>query len=202
MAKLVQGQGSLRKRIREESQGETEAAVGSAESTADHDSTLQPKKRTRKPKPGKAVAKIQKNSDDDVDNVVYLGHVPSGFNEPEIRSFFSQFGNVRRIKLFRSKKTGNSKGYAFVQFESMSIAVVAAEAMDGYMFGDRKLVAHVVQKDKCHSGMFLPYKEKPAAPTKIVKDEPIEKTVAREYSKVLRSEKKKMNRIKASGIDF
>ena len=212
MAKLVQGVGSLRKRIRDETQQVDDAP---AITLADEAPTKKLKadgeaavtrldKKARKPRGAKgAGAKAKKGSDDDdVDSVVYLGHIPSGFFEAEIRNFFSQFGKVRRVKLFRSKKTGNSKGYAFVQFENTEIAQVAAEAMDGYMFGDRKLVAHVVEREKCHSGMFLPYKEKEVLEKKERTEESAEKTVAREYSKVMRSEKKKLNRIKASGLDF
>jgi len=36
--------------------------------------------------------------------VVYLGHIPYGFFEDQIKGFFSQFGEVTRLKLARSKK--------------------------------------------------------------------------------------------------
>ena len=36
--------------------------------------------------------------------VVYLGHIPHGFYEGEMRSYFAQFGTVTRLKLYRSKK--------------------------------------------------------------------------------------------------
>lgn len=36
--------------------------------------------------------------------VIYLGHIPHGFYEEEIRSYFTQFGTVTRLKLYRSKK--------------------------------------------------------------------------------------------------
>ena len=41
---------------------------------------------------------------------IYLGHIPFGFFEDEMRGFFSQFGTVTRLRLARSKKTGRSKG--------------------------------------------------------------------------------------------
>ena len=34
-----------------------------------------------------------------------------------MRGFFSQFGGVKRLRLARSKKSGRSKHYAFIQFE-------------------------------------------------------------------------------------
>lgn len=39
-------------------------------------------------------------------NVIYLGHIPHGFYEKQMQGFFSQFGDVTRLRLCRSKKTG------------------------------------------------------------------------------------------------
>ena len=36
--------------------------------------------------------------------VVYVGHIPHGFFEEQMRKYFSQFGTVTRLKLSRSKK--------------------------------------------------------------------------------------------------
>lgn len=36
--------------------------------------------------------------------VIYLGHIPYGFFEEEMRNYFSQFGTVTRLKLYRSRK--------------------------------------------------------------------------------------------------
>ena len=36
--------------------------------------------------------------------VVYLGHIPHGFYEEQMRGFFSQFGTVCRLRLARNKK--------------------------------------------------------------------------------------------------
>ncbi len=41
--------------------------------------------------------------------VVYIGHIPIGFAEPQMRKFFNQFGRVTRLRLARSGKTGKSK---------------------------------------------------------------------------------------------
>ncbi|XP_023597939.1 MKI67 FHA domain-interacting nucleolar phosphoprotein [Trichechus manatus latirostris] len=71
--------------------------------------------------------------------VVYVGHIPRGLFEPQLKAYFSQFGTVTRLKLSRSKKTGNSKGYAFVEFESDDVAQIVAETMNNYLFGERLL---------------------------------------------------------------
>jgi RNA recognition motif-containing protein len=38
--------------------------------------------------------------------VIYIGHIPHGFYEEQMRGFFSQFGIVTRVRLSRSKKVG------------------------------------------------------------------------------------------------
>ncbi|EAT87828.2 hypothetical protein SNOG_05437 [Parastagonospora nodorum SN15] len=43
--------------------------------------------------------------------VVYVGRVPRGFFEPQMKKYFSQFGRVTRLRLSRNKKTGASKHY-------------------------------------------------------------------------------------------
>lgn len=40
--------------------------------------------------------------------VVYVGHLPHGFYEEELRSYFSQFGAVKKVKVARNKKVTRS----------------------------------------------------------------------------------------------
>lgn len=68
--------------------------------------------------------------------------------------FFSQFGDVKRLKVSRSKKTGNSKHYAFVEFRSSQVAAIAADAMNGYMMFTQKLDCHVLPASKVHPELF------------------------------------------------
>jgi len=42
-----------------------------------------------------------------------------------------------RVRLARSKKTGNSKGYAFVEFDFKEVAQIAAETMNNYLMFNR-----------------------------------------------------------------
>ena len=36
--------------------------------------------------------------------VVYVGHLPHGFYEEQLKSYFSQFGNVNQVRVARNKK--------------------------------------------------------------------------------------------------
>jgi nucleolar protein 15 len=43
--------------------------------------------------------------------VVYIGHIPHGFYEDQMKGFFGQFGEVKRLRLSRSTKTGWWEGW-------------------------------------------------------------------------------------------
>jgi nucleolar protein 15 len=72
-----------------------------------------------------------KASKDGKSNIIYVGHVPHGFYEKQMKDFFTQFGHVTNLRLSRNKKTTKSRGYGFVQFQSVEVAAITAEAMDG-----------------------------------------------------------------------
>ncbi|KAL0625622.1 MKI67 FHA domain-interacting nucleolar phosphoprotein [Plecturocebus cupreus] len=45
-------------------------------------------------------------------------------------------------------QTGNSKGYAFVEFECKDVAKIVAEAMNNYLFGERLLEDRLMPSEK------------------------------------------------------
>jgi len=92
--------------------------------------------------------------------VIYVGHIPDGFFEPQMKKFFSQFGRVTRLRISRSKKTAKSKGFAFVEFEEEQVAKIVAETMQGYLLFDKTLVCHMLAKDKCHKLLFKGHKRR------------------------------------------
>ncbi|XP_055524442.1 MKI67 FHA domain-interacting nucleolar phosphoprotein [Wyeomyia smithii] len=68
--------------------------------------------------------------------IIYIKHLPHGFFENQLRTFFAQFGDVTRVHVARSKKTLRSRGYAYVEFRYREVAQIAAETMNNYlMFG-------------------------------------------------------------------
>eukprot|EP00186_Timspurckia_oligopyrenoides_P004115 CAMPEP_0182442884 /NCGR_PEP_ID=MMETSP1172-20130603/1743_1 /TAXON_ID=708627 /ORGANISM="Timspurckia oligopyrenoides, Strain CCMP3278" /LENGTH=338 /DNA_ID=CAMNT_0024637953 /DNA_START=16 /DNA_END=1032 /DNA_ORIENTATION=- len=96
----------------------------------------------------KEVKTLASDQTDEKFSVVYLGHVPQGFEEQEMMEFFSQFGTVSGIKIARSRRTGGMKGYAFIKFEDSAVAEIVANAMQGYLLLGRLLVAKVVSENK------------------------------------------------------
>ena len=88
-------------------------------------------------------------------NVIYLGHIPHGFYEKEMKGFFSQFGEVTRLRLSRSRKTGRSRGYAFIEFEDPDVAKVVALTMNNYILFDKTLKSHVLTPSQINDKMFI-----------------------------------------------
>uniref|UniRef100_A0A8B9CJJ1 Nucleolar protein interacting with the FHA domain of MKI67 n=1 Tax=Anser brachyrhynchus TaxID=132585 RepID=A0A8B9CJJ1_9AVES len=86
--------------------------------------------------------------------VVYVGHLPRGICEPQLREYFGQFGTVTRLRLSRSKKTGGSKGYGFIEFESDDVAKIVADTMNNYLFSERLLKCHFMPPEKVHEDLF------------------------------------------------
>jgi nucleolar protein 15 len=67
---------------------------------------------------------------------VYVGRIPRGFYESQMRQYFSQFGTITNLRLSRNRTTGASKHFAFIEFESNEVAKIVAQTMDNYlMFG-------------------------------------------------------------------
>lgn len=57
---------------------------------------------------------------------LFVGNLPYTTIEEELQHLFEQFGPVLSLKLIRDKKSGASKGFAFIEMEE----AVALEAMD------------------------------------------------------------------------
>jgi len=87
--------------------------------------------------------------------VIYLGRIPHGFYEAQMKSYFEQFGNVTRLRLSRNKRTGRSKHYAFIEFDSSSVAQIVAETMDNYLLMGHILTCKLIPKDEVHSELWI-----------------------------------------------
>ena len=75
---------------------------------------------------------------------MYLGHLPHGFYENQLKEYFTQYGDVLGVKVARSKKTARSKGYAFVQFKYPEVAEIVSDTMNGYMLMGKVMVSNTL----------------------------------------------------------
>ena len=86
--------------------------------------------------------------------VVYLGHIPHGFYEEEMREYFGQFGEITRLRMSRNRRTGASKHYAFIEFRHESVAKIVAETMNNYLMFNQLLQCRVVPNEHVHPDCF------------------------------------------------
>jgi len=70
---------------------------------------------------------------------LFVGGFPLDITELELVMLISPYGDVSTIKIVRDKKTGNCKGYAFLEMKDKEGAERAVEALDGTAIGDRIL---------------------------------------------------------------
>lgn len=106
------------------------------------------------PKASKKAKKNAKPSSDGKPGVVYVGRIPHGFYEHEMRQYFSQFGPINRLRLSRNKRTGASKHFAFVEFSEESTAEVVSKTMDNYLLFGHVLRCKVVPPEKVHQDLW------------------------------------------------
>jgi len=144
-------------------------------------------------------------------SVIYIGHIPNGFFEKQLKAYFSQFGTVKNVRVSRSHRTGKSRGYGFIQFEDPFVAAVAADTMDKHRAFGRTLVCRVVPKENLDESMwkwskfpfnkfnYANFKEKMRLiyNSKCSDEEYNEKLV-----KLLEQEKKLRQKIKDAGINY
>eukprot|EP01114_Cavostelium_apophysatum_P000158 TRINITY_DN1015_c0_g1_i1.p1 TRINITY_DN1015_c0_g1~~TRINITY_DN1015_c0_g1_i1.p1 ORF type:complete len:286 (+),score=65.96 TRINITY_DN1015_c0_g1_i1:94-858(+) len=86
----------------------------------------------------KKTGKLNSNSEKGDSRILYVDHIPHGFEEEPMEKFFSQFGDIRRLKICKNKD-GKSKHFAFIEFVDEGVVPIAAETMDGYRLMERRL---------------------------------------------------------------
>ncbi|MBN1826560.1 MAG: RNA-binding protein [Candidatus Eisenbacteria bacterium] len=69
---------------------------------------------------------------------IYVGNLPFGATEEEVRDLFSQHGSVLSVKLITDRETGRPRGFGFVDMDDAD-ADKAIAALDGTDMGGRNL---------------------------------------------------------------
>jgi nucleolar protein 15 len=112
------------------------------------------------PKLGKKLKKkakkaAEKSSASGKPGVVYIGRIPHGFYEQEMKQYFSQFGSIKNLRLSRNRKTGKSKHFAFVEFESAEVAEIVSKTMDNYLLFGHILKCKLVAPEQVHKDLWI-----------------------------------------------
>jgi len=73
---------------------------------------------------------------------IYVGNLSYKSTEEEIQKLFSDYGDVKSVQIISDRRSGRSKGFAFVEMEDDSEAKEAIEALNDIEFGQRKLIVN------------------------------------------------------------
>lgn len=134
--------------------------------------------------------------------VLYLGHLPREFSEKELAHFLKQFGRVVHVRLARSRRTGGSKGYGFVQMVNEETARIVADTLSGYiLMGQRRLVCHVVPPEKVHAGLFFQFNKEPSQTNKSRPNLALSK-IKKVTQELVKRERKRKALMKDAGIEY
>ena len=149
-----------------------------------------------------------KETKSDGPGVVYIGRIPHGFYETQMKEYFAQFGEISRLRLSRNKKTGASKHFAFIEFQSDEVAKIVAETMDNYLMFGHILKCKYAPAESLHADVWkgankkfrkIPHhklaREKAEQPKTV---EQMEKKVAKEQKKRASKAKK----LQALGYEY
>lgn len=102
----------------------------------------------------KKLKKAEQSETSDKPGVVYVGRIPHGFYENEMREYFKQFGTILKLRMSRNPKSGASRHFAFIQFESASVADIVARTMDNYLLFNHILKVKLVPDEQVHEELF------------------------------------------------
>ncbi len=86
---------------------------------------------------------------------LFVYHLPRDLTDADLATAFAPFGNVLSAKVFIDKRTGESKGFGFVSYDTYESAVEAINGMNGFQIGPKRLkVQHKIVRGGSGSGQW------------------------------------------------
>lgn len=83
---------------------------------------------------------------------LYVGNLSYNTTENTLKAAFMAQGNITQAKIIVDRETGNSKGFAFVEFENAEDAQAAITAWNGADLDGRSLRVSIAEERKMNGG--------------------------------------------------
>lgn len=136
--------------------------------------------------------------------VIYIGRIPHGFHEQQMKTYFSQFGDIVNLCVARNKQ-GNLKHFGFIEFADYETAKVAQETMNNYLLAGHQLKVDMV--DTSEKDVFKNPRKYKAVPWRQInqKKHDAKRTpdkVVKLETKFADKKKKRLDELKAKGINW
>mgnify|MGYP001061000864 FL=1 len=85
---------------------------------------------------------------------LYVGNLPFGASEDDLKKLFSEVGEVRSVKIVIDSYSGRSRGFGFVEMASGEDAKKAISLLNGKTLMDRTLTVNEARPQKKRGGEF------------------------------------------------
>ncbi len=85
---------------------------------------------------------------------LYVGNLPFGASEEDLRKLFSEAGAVQSVKIVTDSYSGRSRGFGFVEMTSQEEAEKAISLVNGKTLMERTLIVSEAKPQKKKGGEF------------------------------------------------
>jgi RNA recognition motif-containing protein len=85
---------------------------------------------------------------------IYVGNLPYGMKDEELRNLFIEYGAVSSAKVIIDRDTNRSKGFGFVEMDDKAAAQTAIDALNGTEFSGRALRVNEARPRESGGGGF------------------------------------------------
>ncbi|MGO8988592.1 MAG: RNA recognition motif domain-containing protein [bacterium] len=85
---------------------------------------------------------------------LYVGNLPFGASEEDLRKLFAEAGAVQSVKIVTDSYSGRSRGFGFIEMASQAEAEKAISLVNGKTFMDRTLIVSEAKPQKKRDGEF------------------------------------------------
>ena len=96
----------------------------------------------------------RENSAENPGNVLYISNLPRDINDEELKEKFEKNGKIEKIKIIREPLSNDSRGFAFITFESNKIAKDIIDKFDNSDFRGNIIKIEISKRSR-------PYKPTP-----------------------------------------
>ena len=83
---------------------------------------------------------------------LYVGNLPYGISETELKNLFTPFGEVKSVKIIKDNYSNQSKGFGFVEMENSSEGQAAIKDLNEKQIQDRKIIVNEARPPKPRTG--------------------------------------------------
>ena len=86
---------------------------------------------------------------------LYVGHLAKSTTQDELNTLFAQAGEVTAVELIKDRKSGESRGFAFVTMSAPNEAEKAVSMFDTYSLSDYALKVSLAKPREQRSPLEL-----------------------------------------------